>query len=218
MELAEEGYNRRILNLGVLVSGRGSNLQAIIDAIEAGRLSAKVSLVISDNPAALALERARRHGIDTFIVERKGFPSKALFEEELIRILDQHQIDIVVLAGFMVILSPKFVGHYRNRIVNIHPSLLPAFPGLHAQRQALEYGVRYSGCTVHFVDEGMDTGPIILQAVVPLLQDDTEESLAERILEKEHMIYPEALQLIAEGRVKIEGRRVRILDKLTREA
>jgi phosphoribosylglycinamide formyltransferase-1 len=205
-----EDLEQRILNLGVLVSGRGSNLQAIIDAIEAKKLSAKISVVISNKPDALALERAQRHGIDAFAIDRKSFSSKTLFEKEVISCLERHNIDIIVLAGFMAILSPEFVGYYKNRIVNIHPSLLPAFPGLAAQRQALEYGVRYSGCTVHFVDEGMDTGPIILQAVVPLYQDDTEESLTERILKEEHIIYPKALQLIAEGRLKIEGRQVKI--------
>ncbi len=205
-----EDLEQRILNLGVLVSGRGSNLQAIIDAIEAKKLSAKISVVISNKPDALALERAQRHGIDAFAINRKSFSSKTLFEKEVISCLERHKVDIIVLAGFMAILSPEFVGYYKNRIVNIHPSLLPAFPGLAAQRQALEYGVRYSGCTVHFVDEGMDTGPIILQAVVPLYQDDTEESLTERILKEEHIIYPKALQLIADGRLKIEGRQVKI--------
>ncbi len=204
---------RRVLNLGVLASGRGSNLQAILDAIKEGSLRAEVSVVISDNPDALALERAQQHGIHALVVDRKKYASKALFEEEILKHLNQHQVDLLVLAGFMVLLSSDFVRHYKNRIVNIHPSLLPAFPGLRAQRQAIEYGVRYSGCTVHFVDEGMDTGPIILQAVVPVMQDDTEESLSQRILEKEHLIYPEAIRLIAEGRVELEDRRVKILEE-----
>ncbi len=196
------------LKLGVLVSGRGSNLQAIVDASEAGRIDAVVRVVISDNATAYALERARRHGIDTAFVDPKLYPSREEFDKAIIQILKKHDVDLVCLAGFMRLLTPVFVNEYRNRIMNIHPALLPSFPGLHAQRKALEHGVKFSGCTVHFVDEGTDTGPIIIQAVVPVLDDDTEETLSERILQYEHQIYPRAIQLFAEGRLEIRGRRV----------
>ncbi|MBI4611597.1 MAG: phosphoribosylglycinamide formyltransferase [Candidatus Rokubacteria bacterium] len=196
------------LRIAVLASGRGSNLQAIIDAIEARRLEASLAVVISDRPDAQALERARRHGVKAVFVDPKGYPDRQAFERALIAMLDEHQVELVCLAGFMRVLTPTFVTAYRHRIMNIHPALLPAFPGLHAQRQALEHGVKVAGATVHFVDEGVDTGPIILQAAVPVEEDDTVETLSARILEQEHRIYPRAIQLFAEGRLEVRGRRV----------
>lgn len=199
------------LRIGVLVSGRGSNLQAIINAMEMGCLTADIAIVISDQPGVYALERAAKHGIPTAVIERKGYSSREHFEAMLRDMLTEYNVDIVALAGFMRILSSSFITNYPQRIVNIHPALLPAFTGLHAQAQALAYGVKLSGCTVHFVDDGMDTGPIILQEAVPVLDNDTEETLAARIVEAEHRIYPAALQLLVTGRIIIEGRRVKIL-------
>ena len=201
------------LRLGVLASGRGSNLQAIIDVIEAGRLSATIEVVVSDCAEAPALARARRHGLKGVFVDPKVHPERALFDRELVGVFRAHQVELVCLAGFMRILSKSFVAEFPGRIMNIHPALLPAFPGLHAQRQALEYGVRVAGCTIHFVDEGVDTGPIILQATVPILDDDTEDTLSARILTEEHKLYPQAIQLLAEGRLEIRGRRVLIHER-----
>lgn len=194
--------------LAVLASGRGSNLQALINAIEEEKIQAEIAVVISDNPEAQALKRAENHRIPSVSVSRKEFPSRELFEEQILKIIKEYKCDLICLAGFMRILSPFFIKEAQVKIINIHPSLLPAFPGLNAQRQALDYGVKYSGCTVHFVDEGMDSGPIILQAVVPVYDDDTEDTLTERILKEEHRIYPEAIKLIAEGKVEFRGRRV----------
>lgn len=196
------------LRVGVLVSGRGSNLQAIIDASEAGRIEAVVAIVISDVADAFALDRARGRGIEAMFVDPRSFDTRESFDAAIIDLLRKRDVDLVCLAGFMRILSPHFVQEYRNRIMNIHPALLPAFPGLHVQRKALQHGSKFSGCTVHFVDEGTDTGPIIIQAVVPILEDDTEESLSARILRFEHQIYPRAIQLFAEGRLEVRGRRV----------
>ena len=196
--------------LGVLCSGRGTDLQSIIDAIERGELNAKISVVITDKPNVQALERAQRAGIKNICVNRKKFSERSEFEAELLKNLDG--VDLVVLAGFMRMLSPEFVRHYQGRLMNIHPSLLPSFPGAHAHRDVLAYGVKVSGCTVHFVDEGTDSGPIILQAAVEVKDDDTEESLSARVLEKEHIIYPQAIKLFTEGRLKIEGRHVKILE------
>jgi len=196
------------LRLGVLASGRGSNLQAIMDAITAGRLPAEVAVVISDNPRAHALERARGAGIPALAVEPARFHDKREYEQAVVDALREHRVELVCLAGYMRLVGETMLAAYPDRIMNIHPALLPAFPGLHAQRQAWEYGVRYSGCTVHFVDAGMDTGPIILQAVVPVLPEDTADTLAGRILEQEHRIYPEAVALYAAGRLEIRGRRV----------
>ncbi len=201
-----------MLKLGVLVSGRGSNLQAIIDSIERGILKAKVELVISDNPEAYALERCKRHNIEHKVLERKSYTTKSAFEEDLVRHLKAKGVELVVLAGFMRILSETFIEPFRNRILNIHPSLIPAFQGLHAQRQAVEFGAMFSGCTVHIVDESVDAGPVVVQAVVPLLQEEDEDSLASRILSFEHKILPQAIQWFAEGRVEIKGRRVLIKD------
>lgn len=198
------------LRIGVLVSGRGSNLQAIIDAVQAGWLPVEIGVVISDKPEAYALERARRADIPAVVIERGSFESRGAFEQAMLAALETYGVELIALAGFMRILSGHFTARYAQRVINIHPALLPAFPGLHAQAQALNYGVKVTGCTVHFVDEGMDTGPIILQAAVPVEDDDTEETLSQRILTQEHRIYPLALQLLAEGRVKVEGRQVRI--------
>ncbi|MBI3002414.1 MAG: phosphoribosylglycinamide formyltransferase [candidate division NC10 bacterium] len=198
----------RRLKVGVLVSGRGSNLQAILDAGAAGHLSADVAVVLSDVPDAYALARARHHNVAALFEDPKAHPNREAFDKALIGHLERHRVDLVCLAGFMRLLTPGFVAHYRNRIMNIHPALLPAFPGLHVQRKALQHGVKFSGCTVHFVDEGTDTGPIVIQAVVPVLDDDTEEILSARILRYEHQIYPRAIQLYAEGRLRVEGRRV----------
>ena len=196
--------------LGVLVSGRGSNLQSIFDAIQAGRLDAKIGLVLSDNPAAQALKRIAGSGIPTAVVQRPVYNSKQEFEQALIRELEAHHVDLVVLAGFMRILSPGFVNAFSGRIMNIHPSLLPSFPGLDPQEQALRHGVKVSGCTVHFVDEGTDSGPIILQEAVPVLDNDTAETLAARILHAEHVLYPRAISLYCSGKLLVEGRRVKI--------
>lgn len=192
--------------LAVLCSGRGTDLQSIIDAIKCGELDAEISIVLTDKPQVMALERAEKAGIKNLCVDRKKFASRADFETELLKNLEG--VDLVVLAGFMRILSPEFVRHYEGRLMNIHPSLLPAFPGAHAHRDALNYGVKISGCTVHFVDEGTDSGPIILQAAVEVHEDDTEETLSARILEQEHIIYPKAIKLFVEGKLKIVGRQV----------
>jgi len=199
-----------MLMIGVLVSGRGSNLQAMIDAIEAGKLKAQVAVVISNVPGVMALERAKKHGIKAVVVNDREFSDKSSYEKEIIKVLESNSVDLVCLAGYMKLISPEFVRHFKGRMMNIHPALLPAFPGLHVQKKALEHGVKYSGATVHFVDEGCDTGPIIIQAVVPVFDNDTEETLSARILEQEHKIYPEAIRLYAEGKLKIEGRRVKI--------
>lgn len=197
------------IKLGILVSGRGSNLQAIIDTIGRGALSAEVAVVISDQADAYALERARKHNIPAIHVSAKGYKDKREeYDALLVKELRQWNVDLVCLAGFMRIITPAMIKAFPDRILNIHPALLPAFPGLHVQKKALEHGVKFSGCTVHFVDKDMDTGPIIAQAVVPVLDNDTEDSLSERILKQEHKIYSRAIQLFAEGKLKITGRRV----------
>ena len=197
--------------LGVLVSGRGSNLQAILDAINADRLTAKIGVVICDNPEANALRKVAGTGIPTAVIERRNFAAKQEFEEAVIAQLDLHHVELVVLAGFMRILSPRFINRFPARIMNIHPALLPAFPGLDAQKQAIEYGVKVSGATVHFVDEGMDSGPIILQEAVPVETEDTVATLSERILHLEHRLYVRAIRLYCDGRINIVGRAVKIL-------
>jgi phosphoribosylglycinamide formyltransferase-1 len=196
------------LNLGVLASGRGSNLQAIIDATREPGFPARVAVVASDRELAPALERARAAGVPGLFLDPKGSSDRAAYEAALGTALEAHGVGLVCLAGFMRILSAAFIRRFAGRILNIHPSLLPAFPGLHAQRQALEHGVRVAGATVHFIDEGVDTGPIVLQASVPVLAGDTEESLAARILVEEHRLYPAAIRLFAEGRLRIAGRHV----------
>lgn len=196
------------LRLGVLASGRGSNFLAIQQAIAAGRLDAEIAVLLSDQPQAAVLAEAQQLGIRNRAVVPGNFNRKEDYEARLVEILQAGDTDIVVLAGYMRLVGSVFLRAFPHRIVNIHPALLPAFTGLHAQRQAVEYGVKYSGCTVHLVDNGMDTGPIIRQTVVPVDDDDDEESLAARILVQEHKIYAEVLQLLAEGRVFLEGRKV----------
>lgn len=200
-----------MFKIAVFASGRGSNFQSIIEHIKSGDIPAEISLLISDNQDAGALKRAEHEDVEHVFINPSHFETKADYEEELIGLLEGADVELIVLAGYMRILSPLFVNHFKNQIINIHPSLLPAFKGLNAQKQAVDYGVKYSGCTVHFVDEGMDTGPIIKQAVVEVKEDDRADDLAARILKEEHKIYPEAVKLIAEGRVKIEGRKVKIL-------
>jgi phosphoribosylglycinamide formyltransferase 1 len=206
----------RQVSIGVLISGGGTNLQSIIDAIEAKDLDARIQVVLSNRADAYGLVRAKKHGIPVEILDHKRFPTREAFDQAVVDTLRGREVELVVLAGFMRLLSPVFVGAYSNRIMNIHPALLPAFPGLHAQKKAVEHGVRFSGCTVHFVNEACDEGPIIIQAVVPVFPDDTPESLAARILEQEHRIYPGAIQLYSEGRLRIEGRKV-FVDGLAKE-
>ena len=194
--------------IGVVVSGRGSNLQSIIDHIAEGKLNVEIAVVVSDHKEAFALERAAKAGIPTAVVERKGCKDKAEFEDKIDAALRKAGAEVVVLAGFMRILTGHFISRWEHKIVNIHPALLPSFKGLDAQGQAVDYGVKVAGCTVHFVDEGTDTGPIILQKVVPVLDDDTEETLAARILVEEHKALPEAIQLWADGKLTIKGRKV----------
>lgn len=202
------------LRLGVLASGRGSNLQAIIDAIETGTLDARIVVVISNKREAPALDRARRHGITEIFLDPKPFSgrpdTREAYDRALLDILQKYEAELVLLAGYMKIVTSVLVQAYPNRIMNIHPALLPAFPGLDVQKKALEHGVKISGCTVHFVTEGVDEGPIIVQAAVPVLESDTAEALSARILEQEHRLYPRAVQLYAEGKLHVEGRCVRI--------
>jgi phosphoribosylglycinamide formyltransferase-1 len=199
-----------LLKLGVLISGNGSNLQSIIDHIEQGSLKAAIKIVISNNPDAYGITRAEKHGIPFVVLKNGNFKNKEDFDVELVKILKDNGVELVILAGFMRIITPAFLKAFSGIIMNIHPALLPSFPGLHGQKQAVEYGVKFSGCTVHFVDDGVDTGPVIIQSVVPVHDDDTEETLAERILKEEHKIYPQAIQLFADGRLEINGRKVRI--------
>lgn len=201
-----------MLKAGVLASGRGSNFQAIIDAIEKGNLKASIELLITDNPSAFAIERAKKHNIKYLFINPKEFTAKDAFFSRIADELKAKGVELVILAGFMRIVRKPLIDAFPGRIMNIHPALLPAFPGLHGQKQALDYGVKISGCTVHFVDEGMDTGPVIIQAAVPVLPDDTEDTLSGRILSFEHRIYPEAVRLFAEGRIEIDGRKVNIKD------
>ncbi|NTW99136.1 MAG: phosphoribosylglycinamide formyltransferase [Geobacteraceae bacterium] len=196
--------------LGVLVSGNGTNLQAIIDRIESGEIRAEIACVISNKADAYALTRAARHRIPVVVHENAGFPDRRAYDTATVEILRSHAVDLVVLAGFMRILTDVMVNAFPNAIMNIHPALLPSFQGLHAQQQALDYGVRYSGCTVHFVDCGTDTGPIILQSVVPVEQSDTEETLSARIQKAEHQTFAEAIKLFVAGKIKVVGRRVLI--------
>jgi phosphoribosylglycinamide formyltransferase-1 len=202
----------RPFRVGVLASGRGSNLEAILDAIAKGSLVVEVAIVLSNRKEAHALERARNRGVPAEFVDPAGFPDRAAYDRALAQRLQSHKVDLVVLAGYMRLVSPALIRPFRDRIVNIHPSLLPAFPGLNAQRQALDHGVKVSGCTVHFVDEEVDHGPILLQAAVPIEEGETEESLSERILTEEHRLLSRAIQLIAEGRIRLEGRRVIIVE------
>src|SRR5215475_5866265 len=200
------------LRVAVLASGRGSNLQAIIDAIEAGQIQAKIVTVISNKQEAVALHRARKHGLPDLFVDPKPFAgrpdSREAYDQALLDLLKKYDVELVLLAGYMKIITGVLVNAYANRMMNIHPSLLPSFPGLDAQKKAIDWGCKLAGCTVHFVTEGVDEGPIILQAAVPILDGDNSDTLAARILVQEHKIYPRAVQLFAEGRLRIEGRRV----------
>ena len=197
--------------LGILCSGRGSNMQSIMAAIESGQIKAEIGIVLTDKPEARALQVASEAGIKSVCVNRKACSTQQEFEEKLVAELKAANVTLVVLAGFMRILSPYFVEAYRHRILNIHPSLLPSFGGAHAHRDVLAYGIKVSGCTIHFVDEGMDHGPIILQDTVPVLDDDTEDTLAARVLTKEHILYPKAIELFVDGRLElIDDRHVRI--------
>src|SRR3989338_5573136 len=196
------------LRIGVLVSGRGTNLQSIIDNIKNGNIPAEIAIVISNISGAYALSRAEKHSIKTKVIEHRNFKSREEFEKSIIEVLRTEGVELVCLAGFMRILSSFFINTFKHRIINIHPALLPSLPGTHAQKQDLNYGVKIAGCTVHFVDEGTDTGPIILQEAVPVLDNDTEESLSSRILEKEHILYSKAIMLFAEGKIEIKGRKV----------
>lgn len=196
--------------LGILISGSGTNLQAIIDRSESGDLHAEVVCVISNKAEAFGLERARKHGIAAIHLDHRSCSGRGEYDAALVTTLQELHVDLVILAGFMRIVTPVLLDAFPNRVMNIHPALLPSFPGLDAQKQALEYGAKLSGCTVHFVDAGTDTGPIILQSAVPVLEDDTVASLSERIHHEEHKLYPAAIQLFAEGRLKVEGRRVLI--------
>ena len=200
----------KTLKIGVLASGRGSNFQAIIDSIETGHIQARINVLITDNPKAFSIERAEKHGIESLVMRPKNYASRDEYFTEITAELKKRDVELVVLAGFMRIVGKPLLDAYPNSVMNIHPALLPSFPGLHGQKQANDYGVKISGCTVHFVDEGMDTGSIIIQAAVPVRDDDTEETLSERILKLEHKIFPEAIKLFAEGRLELHGRKVRI--------
>jgi len=200
------------LRVGVLASGRGSNFRAIVAAAEAGRIPAALVALVADRAEAAALSIADAHGVDALFVDPREYPGREAHEKAIVALLEERGVELVCLAGYMRILGPGFVRHFHGRLLNIHPSLLPAFAGLHAQRQALEHGVKVSGATVHFVDEGTDTGPIVLQAAVPVLEGDTEVTLSDRILAEEHRLYPEAIRLFAQGRLRLEGRRVHIME------
>ncbi len=199
-----------MLKIGVLASGRGSNFQAIINAVKTGYLTARVEVLITDNPAAYAIKRAEDNGIAGLVMRPEEYSSPDTYYAAVADDLVKRDVGLVVLAGFMRVVRKPLIDLFPMRIMNIHPALLPSFPGLHAQRQAVSYGVKLSGCTVHFVDEGMDTGPVIIQAAVPVCHDDTEESLSERILKYEHRILPYAIRLFAEGRLEVKGRVVKI--------
>jgi phosphoribosylglycinamide formyltransferase-1 len=196
-----------MVKLGVLVSGSGSNLQAIIDNIEAGRVDARIKTVISNVPDVYALERAKKHGIPSMVMSHKGC-TREEYDRKLVEALRSQDVELVVLAGFMRIITSVLLRAFPRRVMNIHPALLPSFPGTHVWQTEVDYGVKFAGCTVHFVDEGTDTGPIIIQAVVPVYDDDTADTLNSRILKQEHKIYSQAIQLYAEGRLEVQGRRV----------
>jgi phosphoribosylglycinamide formyltransferase 1 len=198
------------LKIGVLASGRGSNFQAIIDAIETGYIQAQIMALITDNPNAYSIERAKKYGIESLVMQPRNYSDRDEYFRDVSSELNKKGVKLVILAGFMRIVGKPLLDAFPNRVMNIHPALLPSFPGLHGQKQANDYGVKISGCTVHFVDEGMDTGPIIIQAAVPVRDDDTEETVSERILRLEHKIFPEAIKIFSEGRIEIHGRKVRI--------
>jgi phosphoribosylglycinamide formyltransferase-1 len=203
---------RKKVAIGVLVSGSGSNLQSIIDQNERGNLDAVIKVVISNIPGVFAFERAKKHGIPTELIDHGKFDTREDFERALIDTLNAYSVELVVMAGFMRVLTPLFINTFHHRIMNIHPAILPSFQGIHAQERAFDYGVKFSGCTVHFADDGVDTGPIIIQSVVPVFDDDTADTLQQRILKEEHRIYPQAIQFYAEGRLEIVGRKVRVRD------
>jgi len=196
-----------MVKLGVLVSGSGSNLQAIIDNIEGGRLDARIQIIVSNLPEVYALERARKHGLSSLVLPHKGLKREE-FDQKVVEVLKAHDVELVILAGFMRIITPVLLRAFPMRVMNIHPALLPAFPGTHVWQAEVDSGVKFAGCTVHFVDEGTDTGPILLQAVVPVYDEDTADTLNARILKQEHKIYSQAIQLYAAGKIKIQGRRV----------
>lgn len=203
-----------MINIAVFISGRGSNFLALLKNIEKGVLkNCRIAVVFSNNPNAKGLEYAAKAGIKTIVIPSKNRSDRVEYDKEIINALSEYNIDLICLAGYMRIVTEELVEAYKNKIINIHPALLPSFPGLHAQKQALDYGVKVSGCTVHFVDGGMDTGPIILQKTVPVYDNDTEDTLSARILEQEHTAYSEAVALYAAGRLKVSGRKVEILDK-----
>ncbi len=199
-----------MVNIAVFCSGNGSNFQAIVDSVKGGEIPAKVALMVCDNPKAFALERAKKLGIKSLLIERKNFKTKDEFEAEVIRNLEKESIELICLAGFMRLVSASFVQRYRNKILNIHPALLPAFKGTQSIKDALDYGVKVTGVTIHFVDEKTDHGPIILQKALEIKEDDTEESLSLRIHEIEHKLYPQAIKLFAQGKINLAGRRVKI--------
>ncbi len=199
------------LRVGVLASGRGTDFQSLVDARDHGELEVDLAVLVCNVPGAPVLERAKRAGVPSVVVDHRPFgKDREAFERDVVKVLREKRVDLVVLAGFMRLVSSYFVGEFRDRMINIHPALLPAFPGTHGQRDALVHGAKVSGCTIHFVDASVDGGPIILQKAVPVLDDDTEETLAARILEQEHIFLPLAVRLFAEGRLKVEGRRVRV--------
>jgi phosphoribosylglycinamide formyltransferase-1 len=205
-----------LLNLAILISGRGSNMKAILDAVKNQKIPIRPTVVISNKSTAKGLKIARKFGVQTEVVESKGFQgSRWEYDKKIISVLKKYQVTpkngLICLAGFMRIISPEFIKKYKNCVLNIHPAILPAFPGLDAQKQAIDHGVKYSGCTVHFADDGVDSGPIIVQAIVKVKDDDTEETLAKRILSKEHKAYSEAVKLIAENKIKVVGRKVKKL-------
>ena len=204
---------KMMINIGVLVSGSGTNLLAIIEAVNTGKIDGLIRIVISDKYDAFALKRARFYNIKTNSINPEGFDSREGYDKEIVSILKEKEVELVVLAGYMKILSPYFINAFKDKIMNIHPALLPSFPGLHVQKKAIDYGVKVSGCTVHFVDEGLDSGPIIMQKAVKVKENDTEETLAKKILKQEHKIYPRAIQLFAEERLEIIGRKVLIKER-----
>ena len=194
--------------IGVLLSGRGSNFVALADSVDSARIpNSEIALVLSNREGAPGIDRAKERGLPTRVISSKGL-ERETYDRQVVAALHESKVDLICLAGYMRLLSPYFVAAFPNRILNIHPSLLPSFPGLESQRQALEYGVKFAGCTVHFVDENLDAGPIVLQSVVPVADDDTEDTLSARILQEEHKIYSEAVRIVLEGRYKIAGRRV----------
>lgn len=203
--------------IGVLISGSGSNLQAIIDAVERAEINGEIVLVVSNDPEAYGLVRAAKHRIPTAVISHTDYVSREVYDQALVNSLQDAKVELVCLAGFMRVITPIFIEAFSGRIINIHPALLPAFPGTHGQGQTFSYGTRVAGCTVHFVDAQVDHGPIIIQAVVPVLPDDDEDSLSARILRCEHKIYPEAVRLFCAGRLRVEGRKVKILDQKSGE-